>query len=408
MHPFGGSPRCPRCEKAVYAAEQVMGPGRKLYHKSCLTCKDCNKRLDSYSLVEHDEEPYCKNCHRKLFGNRDLRQQNLPYRPASPERVGADGSTFSGAPLSPTRTGGFNGAPLSPTRTGGFGSTPASPVRANYTGGGRVFGTINMGRPSPAATALLRPTRALSPTRTTFAGGMESTSLGGSFDSVAEEGDPEKPAHEEVAAEDGKEEAEVERVLRLPLVAPGTPTHNGLGRNGMPRTGQLVPSSPTKAVRAPDWDDEDSAGVSVSASTPAATAAATSPPPSNSAPALPPRSLGAAATIGRRPLPLAQTPTGAGAPRYASPLNQTPTGNRFVGGTSPICPRCQKAVYFAEQVKAVGSTWHKACLRCMECNTTLDSKRLTEKEGVPFCHRCYNKLHGPAGNGYALLGKAGG
>ncbi|VDB84461.1 unnamed protein product [Peniophora sp. CBMAI 1063] len=399
MHPFGGSPRCPRCEKAVYAAEQVMGPGRKLYHKSCLTCKECNKRLDSYSLVEHEEEPYCKNCHRKLFGNRDLRQQNLPYRPASPERVGANGSPF---------TGGFNGAPLSPTRTGGFGAAPSSPVRANYTGGGRVFGTVGTGRASPAAAALLRPTRALSPTRTTFTGGMDASSLGGSFDSVPEEGtpaaDPDK-SKEPTTAGDETEEAEVEKTLRLPLVAPGTPTHTGFGRNGMPRTGQLVPSSPTK-VRAPDWDDDDSAGVSVSASTPVATAAAATPPPSTSAPALPPRA-GAAATVGRRPLPLTQTPTGAGV-RYPSPLNQTPTGNRFVGGSSPICPRCQKAVFFAEQVKAVGSTWHKACLRCMECNTTLDSKRLTEKEGTPFCHRCYNKLHGPAGNGYALLGKAGG
>ncbi|EEB97569.1 hypothetical protein MPER_03084, partial [Moniliophthora perniciosa FA553] len=56
MHPFGGTPICPRCNKAVYAAEQVMGPGRKLYHKPCLACTLCNKRLDSYTLLEHDQE----------------------------------------------------------------------------------------------------------------------------------------------------------------------------------------------------------------------------------------------------------------------------------------------------------------------------------------------------------------
>lgn len=27
---LGGTPRCERCSKAVYHAEQVMGPGRKV------------------------------------------------------------------------------------------------------------------------------------------------------------------------------------------------------------------------------------------------------------------------------------------------------------------------------------------------------------------------------------------
>ncbi|THU97874.1 hypothetical protein K435DRAFT_662097 [Dendrothele bispora CBS 962.96] len=49
MHPFGGSPKCPRCSKSVYAAEQ-------LYHKPCLACTSCNKRLDSFTLLEHDEQ----------------------------------------------------------------------------------------------------------------------------------------------------------------------------------------------------------------------------------------------------------------------------------------------------------------------------------------------------------------
>lgn len=44
------------------------------------------------------------------------------------------------------------------------------------------------------------------------------------------------------------------------------------------------------------------------------------------------------------------------------------------------------------QVKATGKTWHKGCLRCIECSTLLDSKRLTEKDGDPLCHRCYGKV----------------
>jgi len=46
-----------------------------------------------------------------------------------------------------------------------------------------------------------------------------------------------------------------------------------------------------------------------------------------------------------------------------------------------------------KQVKAIGKTWHKGCLRCTECSTLLDSMRLTEKDGNPLCHRCYGKVH---------------
>ena len=47
--------------------ERAMGPGGD-WHKSCLLCRDCNKRLDSTTLAEHDGEAYCKSCHGKNFG----------------------------------------------------------------------------------------------------------------------------------------------------------------------------------------------------------------------------------------------------------------------------------------------------------------------------------------------------
>ncbi|KAJ3132080.1 hypothetical protein HK101_004638 [Irineochytrium annulatum] len=64
---FGGAPKCPRCEKSVYAAEQITGPGG-MWHKMCMTCKECNKRLDSTNLTEKDREAYCKACYGKLYG----------------------------------------------------------------------------------------------------------------------------------------------------------------------------------------------------------------------------------------------------------------------------------------------------------------------------------------------------
>lgn len=113
MHPFGGTPICPRCSKAVYAAEQVSlarprvglcrlvltfttrftgdGPRQKgafflpsdfgvrcqpvllrsyiikyvtspVFQQAvlsgaqpCLACTNCGVRLDSFRLLEHDE-----------------------------------------------------------------------------------------------------------------------------------------------------------------------------------------------------------------------------------------------------------------------------------------------------------------------------------------------------------------
>ncbi|KAF9975202.1 hypothetical protein BGZ73_001231 [Actinomortierella ambigua] len=62
------APRCPRCNKMVYQAEQVIGPNGAPYHKACYTCLECNKRLDSSSLAEHNGQAYCKTCHAKKWG----------------------------------------------------------------------------------------------------------------------------------------------------------------------------------------------------------------------------------------------------------------------------------------------------------------------------------------------------
>ncbi|EJD43056.1 LIM-domain-containing protein [Auricularia subglabra TFB-10046 SS5] len=250
---FGGTQYCPTCDKAVYAAEQVMGPGRKYYHKMCLKCKSCGRRLDSGGLVEHNAEPYCKACHVRLFGTRDLRSANL-----------------------------------SPS------SSPAS----------------------------------FSPS--------------------------------------------------LPVV--------------------------TSVVRSDDDEDED--------------VPKTPPSRSQSPRSTTPGFLDADPSVTRKPLKQAYTGSAAILPR-ASPLKPTATGTspakvqrfaaspgkRFAAQPNPLCPVCDKAVYFAEQVKAIGRVWHKACLRCTNCNSLLDSTRLTEKDGDPLCRSCYSKLHGPQGSGYALMGK---
>ncbi|CAG5849209.1 unnamed protein product [Menidia menidia] len=64
---FGGADRCPRCSKAVYAAEKVMGAG-KHWHKTCFRCALCGKSLESTTVTDKDGELYCKVCYAKNFG----------------------------------------------------------------------------------------------------------------------------------------------------------------------------------------------------------------------------------------------------------------------------------------------------------------------------------------------------
>lgn len=75
-------------------------------------------------------------------------------------------------------------------------------------------------------------------------------------------------------------------------------------------------------------------------------------------------------------------------------LFPSPTGGspRKWGSGTPSCPRCNKSVYFAEQIKAVGKTYHKTCLRCASCGTSLDSHKLRDHDGEPYCVRCHQKV----------------
>ncbi|KAG2107687.1 uncharacterized protein F5147DRAFT_696699 [Suillus discolor] len=348
MHPFGGTPICPRCNKAVYAAEQVMGPGRKLYHKPCLACTTCNKRLDSLTLLEHDQEPYCKTCHVRNFGTRDLRHANLPHRndmatppplPASPVRNSFPAPTF------------IRGESVDLSQR----QDARSPVRAQNSSTGRYTNGAMSPSPILKANSVLPARFNRSPNNPIVELSSENTNQ--TVNTILH--------HEGV-----REETPVESALTF------TGTVTSTVRIGdMPRT---VPLSPTKSA---------SNGTNTT-STPKLS------------------SVTLARSSSSPMTPLQQTSTGT---RYGVAFGSGGTPVKaFSAGTTPTCPRCGKNVYFAEQMKAIGKTWHKGCLRCKECNTPLDSTRLTEKDGDPLCHRCYSKLHGPAGNGYALLGKAGG
>ncbi|KAG7277225.1 hypothetical protein CRUP_000454, partial [Coryphaenoides rupestris] len=73
---FGSTDRCPRCSKAVYAAEKIMGAG-KPWHKTCFRCALCGKSLESTTVTDKDGELYCKVCYAKNFGPKGFGLGNI-------------------------------------------------------------------------------------------------------------------------------------------------------------------------------------------------------------------------------------------------------------------------------------------------------------------------------------------
>ena len=94
-----------------------------------------------------------------------------------------------------------------------------------------------------------------------------------------------------------------------------------------------------------------------------------------------------------------------------------------------ICARCSKSVYFNEEKKAIGKSFHNSCFVCgkriyeilsrsssivkliipsinvffsanKECKRRLDTGSLTEHDAEIYCKQCYGRLFGPKGYGY--------
>ncbi|KAG8743854.1 hypothetical protein FRC10_011322 [Ceratobasidium sp. 414] len=403
MNPFGAPSKCPRCNKTVYAAEQIIGPGRQVYHKFCLKCTSCNKRLDSYSLVEHDNEPYCKGCHLRGFGTQDLRHQNLAQAspPASPS------SQKTASPSPPPSIDGFtnkfttgtlrrvsNNPPLTPPRT-------ISPVTENQETEPEPHPDPVETTPEPAATATVEP----GPTKDTLAGDSESISPPNSGPTSP----PPLPARS----------ASSTAPTLPPRVPPLKNTYNFEYRSSKPNTptsrfpAPLSPSAIKRgstgfaALRAGPPSPTRRAGFGASGvevgDSPLAPSAIGGTTPTRSFPSTPARSLSQTPTGGVRPMM-----TGGNSSPIRPMFTGGGTGSPIVFGGRVECPKCAKAVYHAEQVTGPGGRkYHKLCLRCVNCNSALDSGKLTEKDGEPMCRNCYSKMHGPQGSGYALMGRAG-
>jgi cysteine/glycine-rich protein len=73
------------------------------------------------------------------------------------------------------------------------------------------------------------------------------------------------------------------------------------------------------------------------------------------------------------------------------------------GGGAPKCPTCDKSVYEAEKVLALGQSFHKLCLKCTAdgCGKILEPSKVLDHEGKLYCDSCHKKSFGPKGYGFA-------
>jgi len=65
-----------------------------------------------------------------------------------------------------------------------------------------------------------------------------------------------------------------------------------------------------------------------------------------------------------------------------------------------VCPHCAKNVYFAEEIKCLGKSWHKLCLKCFSCNKTVVPGGVLEHNKQIYCKTCHYREFGPKGYGF--------
>mmetsp|Transcript_115304 Transcript_115304/g.162115 ORF Transcript_115304/g.162115 Transcript_115304/m.162115 type:complete len:133 (-) Transcript_115304:23-421(-) len=62
-----GSPKCPACGKAVYFAERQKVIGQD-WHKVCVKCNTCKKKLEPGNFSDREGKIYCKTCYNAAAG----------------------------------------------------------------------------------------------------------------------------------------------------------------------------------------------------------------------------------------------------------------------------------------------------------------------------------------------------
>jgi len=71
------APACPACSRSVFPAEAVMAADRKPFHKQCVKCSECTKKLVPANMNDHRSKLYCNLCYANQFMPKE---DNIPSR----------------------------------------------------------------------------------------------------------------------------------------------------------------------------------------------------------------------------------------------------------------------------------------------------------------------------------------
>lgn len=400
--------RCPRCSNMVYFAEEIKALGKK-WHKLCFKCGNCNKLLDSTTCTEHDGDAFCKSCYGKLFGPKGYGfaggSSGLSMDTGNPhQQTRSNVSHYSeaqGAPLinqGKPKWGGTDGCPRC-----GKAVYFAEEVRAL----GKKFHKLclacaNCNKLLDSTTCNDHNneifckacyTKNFGPKGYGFAGGASGLSM-------------DTGRRHEVTTENVSHLAQ----------AQAAPLMNGRGGSGRfgggdqcPRCGKQVYfaeevralgkkyhklclrcASCNKGLDSTNCTDHHDNAYCKNCH----------------GKLFGPKGYGFASGASGlsmdtgNPNEVTKQNVSSYAVAQAAPLLEQ--DNRRPGnyGSSDMCGRCGKAVFFAEKVMGGGGIYHKACFNCTACGKKLDSTTVTQAEGDIFCKSCYGKHFGPKGFGF--------
>ncbi|CAL8115876.1 unnamed protein product [Orchesella dallaii] len=386
------NPKCPKCGKSVYAAEERLAGGQK-WHKTCFKCGLCNKMLDSTNCSEHEGELFCKVCHARKFG---------------PKGYGFGG----GAGCLSMDTGAHLQNPEGDS--GGASSTSAH-IRPNTTS---IPGKDGEGCPRCGG-AVFAAELMLAKGRNWHKACFKCKTCNKSLDSTTHNDGPDRDIYCKVCygkqfgpkgygfgqgagilqSDDSMSNGE-QYLSNKPQLITDTTSIMAKEGEGCPRCGGSVYAAEEVLARARSWHRKCFNCRECKKTLDSINACDA---PDNDiycrtcyAKKYGPKGYGYACGSGfllTDILPNEENDTQR--PSYVSDTS------KIKAAPGEGCPRCGGAVFAAEQMLARNSIWHKKCFSCADCRRPLDSVLACDgPDKEIYCKGCYGKKFGPKGYGY--------